>query len=56
MCILKSIHDGNLAIKILNRFSRYKYVLDKNSTLDEYLAEHYPNEKWEKLSKNGKIL
>lgn len=38
---LKSLRDGSLVIKILNRFSRIKYVPEYDQDIDKYFADHY---------------
>lgn len=54
--ILKSVHDGSWAVKIINRFSQHKYILDITAPVDEFLAEHYPGTEWKFLSKTAKQL
>lgn len=48
--ILSSLRDRTLAIKVLNRLSRVKYVPAPSVALDEYIADHYPGDGWMSLS------
>jgi FkbM family methyltransferase len=52
--ILESVRDGSFAIKVLNRFSRIKYVPSENSILAQYIPEQYPGDGWKSLSPNAR--
>ena len=52
--ILKSLQDGSFAIKALNRISSTKYVPSKESLLDKFLPEQYPETNWKRLSSGAK--
>jgi fibrillarin-like rRNA methylase len=52
--VLKSLHDGSFAIKILNRVSKIKYVPESSVTIDEYISKHYQGEGWKTLSVKAK--
>ena len=54
--IVKSVQDGSLPIKLLNRISRTKYVPSQEVCLDEFLAEHYTGEGWKVLSPTSRRI
>jgi FkbM family methyltransferase len=47
---LRSLKDGSLPIKVLNRISRIKYTPSPESAFGKYLAERFPKREWERLS------
>jgi FkbM family methyltransferase len=54
--IVKSVQDGSLPIKLLNRISRTKYVISQEVRTDDFLAEHYIGEGWKALSSTSKRI
>jgi FkbM family methyltransferase len=55
--ILKSLRDGSFAIKVLNRFSRVKYVPAPEPSVDpvdKYIAKHYLGDGWRSWSSDAK--
>lgn len=54
--IRRSLQDGSLPFKALNRISPIKYVPSPEVSIDAFLAEHYPGEGWKTLSSNAKQI
>ena len=52
--VLKSLHDGSFAVKVLNRLSNIKYEPAPSVAIDEYIAKHYQGEGWKTLSEKAK--
>lgn len=52
--VLQSVRDGSFAIKVLNRFSRIKYVPAPEVAVNRYMAEHYPDNGWKSLSSRAR--
>jgi len=52
--ILKSVRDGSFILKVLNRFSRAKYVPSENSILAQYIPEHYSGDGWKSMSPDAR--
>lgn len=52
--VLQSVRDGSFTIKVLNRFSRIKYVPAPEVVVNRYIAEHYPNNGWKSLSSRAR--
>ena len=48
--IEKSLRNGTFVIKLINRFSRTKYIQVSGESIDQYLADHYPGDAWRSLS------
>lgn len=48
--ILKSVRDGSLLIKILNRCSRIEYVPIVSPDTVRYFAKNHPDKNWRKVS------
>lgn len=52
--VLQSVRDGSFAIRVLNRFSRIKYVPAPEVAVNRYIAEHYLDNGWKSLSSRAK--